>query len=126
MRLGPLGGAYLALCNGFASLSGDTNPSVEGNVVLRGTSSVRKTAIIHRTISDIVEQEQPSIAGVHYSTKTVMNPSGTEFQLIEVMKIKMQMIQFDSIVNLIQMKLMKVSHKIRNMMIQEFQYLNKL
>jgi hypothetical protein len=33
-----------------------------------------------------------------------------EFQLIEVMKMKMQMIQFESIVNLIQMKLMKVSY----------------
>jgi hypothetical protein len=31
-----------------------------------------------------------------------------EFQLIEVMKVKMHKIQFESIVNLIQMKLMKV------------------
>jgi hypothetical protein len=35
--------------------------------------------------------------------------------------MKMLLIQFDSIVNLIQMKLMKVSYKMRNMMIQEFQ-----
>jgi hypothetical protein len=42
-----------------------------------------------------------------------------EFQLSEVMKMnmKMQMIQFESIVNLIQRKLMKVNNKVRNMMI---------
>jgi hypothetical protein len=45
-----------------------------------------------------------------------------EFQSIEVMKIKIQMIQFDSIVNLIQMKLMKVIYIHKNMMIQEFQH----
>jgi hypothetical protein len=36
--------------------------------------------------------------------------------------MKMQMIQFVSIVNLIQMKSMKVIHNKRNMMIQEFQH----
>jgi hypothetical protein len=36
--------------------------------------------------------------------------------------MKMQMIQFESIVNLIQAKLMKVIDKMRNMMIQEFQH----
>jgi hypothetical protein len=38
------------------------------------------------------------------------------------MKMKMQMIQFGSIVNWIQMKLMKVIDKQKNMMNQEFQY----
>jgi hypothetical protein len=37
-------------------------------------------------------------------------------------KVKMQMIQFDSIVNLIQMKWMKVISNMRNMMTQEFQH----
>jgi hypothetical protein len=50
----------------------------------------------------------------------------TEFQLIQVMKHKMQMIQFESIVNLIQLKLMKVFDKMRNMMIQEFQQIAEL
>jgi hypothetical protein len=45
-----------------------------------------------------------------------------EFQLIEVMKTEMPLIQFDSIVNLIQMKLMKVIDNMKNMMIQEFQH----
>jgi hypothetical protein len=36
--------------------------------------------------------------------------------------MKMHMIQFDSIVNLIQMKLMKVIDIYENMMIQEFQH----
>jgi hypothetical protein len=42
--------------------------------------------------------------------------------LIEVMTMKLQMIQFESIVNLIQMKLMKVRNSLRNMMIQEFEH----
>jgi hypothetical protein len=42
-----------------------------------------------------------------------------EFQLIEEMNMKMQKIQFVSIVNLLQMKSMKVIDICRNMMIQE-------
>jgi hypothetical protein len=38
--------------------------------------------------------------------------------LIEVMKMKMQMIQFVSIVNWIQMKSMKVIYKTKNMMME--------
>jgi hypothetical protein len=45
-----------------------------------------------------------------------------EFQLIEVMKMEMQMIQFDSIVNLIKTKLVKVIYKMRNILIQKFQH----
>jgi hypothetical protein len=45
-----------------------------------------------------------------------------EFHLIEGMMMKMLPIQFDSIVNWIQMKLMKVIHIEKNMMIQEFQH----
>jgi hypothetical protein len=45
-----------------------------------------------------------------------------EFQLIQVMNMKMLLLQFESIVNLIQMKLMKVIHNLRNSLIQEFQY----
>jgi hypothetical protein len=45
-----------------------------------------------------------------------------EFQLIEEMKMKMHEIQFESIVNLIQMKLMKVICKMKSMMIKEFQH----
>jgi hypothetical protein len=45
-----------------------------------------------------------------------------ELKLIEVMIFEMHLIQFDSIVNLTQMKLMKVMHTMRNMMIQEFQH----
>jgi hypothetical protein len=39
-----------------------------------------------------------------------------------VMKMKMQMIQFVSIVNLIQMKLRKVIHNMKNSMNKEFQH----
>jgi hypothetical protein len=42
--------------------------------------------------------------------------------LIEVMKSKMLSIQFESDVNLIQMWLMKVSNKMKNSVIQQFQY----
>jgi hypothetical protein len=49
-----------------------------------------------------------------------------EFQLIQVMMMKMKMIQFDSIVNLIQMKWVKVSNKMKRMMIQELQYDSEL
>jgi hypothetical protein len=42
------------------------------------------------------------------------------------MMMKMQMIRFESIVNLIQMKLMKVIYNMRNMMIQEFQHFVEL
>jgi hypothetical protein len=45
-----------------------------------------------------------------------------EFQLIQAMNLKMHMIQFDSIVSLIQIKLLKVNHKMRNVMLQEFQH----
>jgi hypothetical protein len=45
-----------------------------------------------------------------------------ESQLIEVMKMKMQWIQFGLIVNEIQMKSMKVIHTRENMMSQEFQH----
>jgi NADH:ubiquinone oxidoreductase subunit 3 (subunit A) len=44
-----------------------------------------------------------------------------ESQLIEVMNMKMQMIQFVSIVNLIQMRLMKVIHKMKNRINEEFE-----
>jgi hypothetical protein len=45
-----------------------------------------------------------------------------ECQLIEGINMKMHMIQFESIVNLIHMKLMNVIHIWKNMMIQEFQH----
>jgi hypothetical protein len=44
-----------------------------------------------------------------------------EFQLIEVMILQMHQIQFVSIVNLIQIELMKMIDSKKNMMIQEFQ-----
>jgi hypothetical protein len=46
----------------------------------------------------------------------------TESQLIEVMKMKMQKVQFVSIMNLVRMKLMKGIDKMKNMTIQEFQH----
>jgi hypothetical protein len=46
-----------------------------------------------------------------------------ESQLIEVMKLKMQMIQFVSIVILIQMKSMKVNNNMKNISNKEFQHL---
>jgi hypothetical protein len=49
-----------------------------------------------------------------------------ELKLIQVMISEMQMIQFDSAVNLIQMKLMKMIDTHENMMIQEFQYPQEL
>jgi predicted secreted acid phosphatase len=49
-----------------------------------------------------------------------------ESKSIEVMIHKMPPIQFVSNVNLIQMKLMKVIYNLKNTMIQEFQYQNKL
>jgi hypothetical protein len=45
-----------------------------------------------------------------------------ESQLIEVKKMKMQMIQFVSISNLIQMKLMEVIYRMKNMLNKEFQH----
>jgi hypothetical protein len=45
-----------------------------------------------------------------------------ESQLIEVMNMKMHWSQFVLIVNLIQMKLMKVIHTMKNAMNQEFQH----
>jgi hypothetical protein len=42
-----------------------------------------------------------------------------------VTMMKMQMIQFESSVNLIQMKLMKVIYIHKNMILQEFQYPKK-
>jgi hypothetical protein len=45
-----------------------------------------------------------------------------EFQLIEVKKMKMLLIRFDSIVNLIQMTWMKVISDRQNMMLPEFQH----
>jgi hypothetical protein len=42
-----------------------------------------------------------------------------ESKLIEVMNMKMHLIQFVSVVNLIQMKLMKVVHNMKNMKNQE-------
>jgi hypothetical protein len=48
-----------------------------------------------------------------------------EFQWIEVMKMKLQIIQFLVVANQIQMKLMKMIHNLRNMMIREFQYHNQ-
>jgi hypothetical protein len=46
-----------------------------------------------------------------------------ESQLIEVMNLKMQMIQFVSIVNVIQMKWMKVIYMMKNKRNKEFQHL---
>jgi hypothetical protein len=43
-----------------------------------------------------------------------------EFQLIEVMKLKMHLIQFESIVNLTQIKFTKVIYNMRNTMILDF------
>jgi hypothetical protein len=45
-----------------------------------------------------------------------------ECQLIEVMTMKVYLIQFDSIVNLISIKSMKVIHNNKNLMIREFQH----
>jgi CRISPR/Cas system CSM-associated protein Csm2 small subunit len=45
-----------------------------------------------------------------------------ESKLIEVMKMKMQMIQFVSIVNWIQTKLRKVIYNMKNMWNKEFQH----
>jgi hypothetical protein len=45
-----------------------------------------------------------------------------ESQSIEVPDMKMQMIQFVSRLNLIQMKLMKVTYRMKNMMNKEFQH----
>jgi hypothetical protein len=45
-----------------------------------------------------------------------------ESKLIEVMNMKMYVIQFVSIVNLIQMKWMKIINKMKNMMNKEFQH----
>jgi hypothetical protein len=44
-----------------------------------------------------------------------------ELQLIEGMKLKMHMIHFESIVNLIQRKLMKVIYDVTSVMIRVFQ-----
>jgi hypothetical protein len=49
-----------------------------------------------------------------------------EFQLIEEMNMKMLSIQFEAIVNWIQMKLTTVICLMKNMMIQEFQYDSEL
>jgi hypothetical protein len=62
---------------------------------------------------------------VIYNIKNMMNKEFqhcVESKLIEVMKMKMPMIQFVSIVNLIQMKLMKVIDKTENMMNTKFQH----
>jgi hypothetical protein len=45
-----------------------------------------------------------------------------ESGLIEVMILKMHIIQFVSIVNWIQMKLMKVIHNVKNILNKEFQH----
>jgi hypothetical protein len=45
-----------------------------------------------------------------------------ESELIEVMNLKMQKIQFESSVNLIQMKSMKVIHKMKNISNKEVQH----
>jgi hypothetical protein len=61
---------------------------------------------------------------VIYKMKNMMNQEfeqWKESKLIEVMKMKMQMIQFVLIVNLIQMKLMKVMYKMKNMMNRQFE-----
>jgi hypothetical protein len=50
----------------------------------------------------------------------------SESQLTEVIKMKIHSIQFGLIVNLIQMKWMKVTHTRENMMNQEFQYHEEL
>jgi small GTP-binding protein len=52
-------------------------PPAEGKVVLLGATSVGKTAIVNRAVSDTFEQEQPSTIGGHYSTKTIAGPTGT-------------------------------------------------
>jgi hypothetical protein len=54
--------------------------------------------------------------------KNIMNKEFQHFvesQLIKVKKVKIQMIQFVSILNLIQMELMKVINKMKNMMNRE-------
>jgi ATP/ADP translocase len=50
----------------------------------------------------------------------------SESRLIEVMILKMHTIQFGLIVNLIQMKWMKVIYRIENMMNRKFQYHEEL
>jgi hypothetical protein len=50
-----------------------------------------------------------------------MNPLIKESHLHEVMNMKMQMIHCGSIVNLIQIKLMKVIYNLKNMKNQEFE-----
>jgi predicted HTH domain antitoxin len=69
--------------------------------------------VVEGTITD---KESPSNTQV--SIRLSRERSGTN--QIEVITIQAQMIQFDSMVNLIQMKLVKVSYNMRNMMIHEF------
>jgi hypothetical protein len=57
--------------------------------------------------------------------KNMMNKEFQHFvesQLIEVKKMTMQMVRFVSILNVIQMKLMKVSNIMKNMMNKECQH----
>jgi ATP/ADP translocase len=66
---------------------------------------------------------------VSYSRKNMMNQEFqhySESQLIEVMILKMHPIQFGLIVNLIQMKWMKMIYTSENITNQEFQYHEEL
>jgi Ras-related protein Rab-5C len=54
-----------------------TSGSVDGKVVFLGATSVGKTAIVNRAMSDSFEFDQPSTVGAHYSTKPVTTDSGT-------------------------------------------------
>jgi hypothetical protein len=64
-------------------------------------------------------------------SNNLKNIGNKEFQhflesiLIEAMNMKVQMIQFVSIVNLIQMKLIKVIYNMKNMKNQEFQHFSE-
>jgi hypothetical protein len=62
---------------------------------------------------------------VSYTMKNILNQEferSLESILIEVTKMKMQTIQFVSIVNPIQMKLMKVIYNLKSSAIQEFEH----
>jgi hypothetical protein len=50
---------------------------------------------------------------------------GLESTVIEVMNMEMRLIQVVLIVKMVQMKSMKVSHKMKNSMIQKFEHMNE-
>jgi Ras-related protein Rab-5C len=51
--------------------------SIDGKVVLLGSASVGKTAIVNRAVRDSFDLSQPSTVGAHYSAKTVVTEQGT-------------------------------------------------